>query len=373
MKAGASSSNLCIMNQEFVKLDKFDGCNYTRWADKMKFSFIALKIFYVLDPLLALILANPIAAEGEEVDQNEVLELEKQRMIRKEDKTLYCGHINNSLLDRLYDHLHIEEEARNRDKRVNHGSTVHHVQVGNSSNRGSRSGPTKFNLEVNHDKFRKLGLSKRTRKCQVCRETDHYARECKMRKSGSDDVIVVNGEIADLVAHVHLDDDNFDIRSKLNIGRRHIDLGSHWRDLQLEVRRDRYSRSKLLFQNLQILFKVDFDQGFKGLRLSSFARVLEFIKFEVELQGAQGDREAGVFQVSNDDTAVAQRRLEDKQLEEKTNTDCLVNEQENVHLGIKVGANITVTGVPSQEGAEGNVAEKKKVKESMKANPRKLL
>ncbi|GJW10711.1 hypothetical protein Tco_1576538 [Tanacetum coccineum] len=51
--------------------------------------------------------------------------------------------------------------------------------------------------------------------------------------------------------------------------------------------------------------------------------------FEVELQGAQRDREAEVFQ------------------------------QEKVHLGIKVGAN-TVTRVPGQEGAEGNVAEKKK-------------
>ncbi|GJY47154.1 hypothetical protein Tco_0436217 [Tanacetum coccineum] len=95
--------------------------------------------------------------------------------------------------------------------------------------------------------------------------------------------------------------------------------------------------------------------------------------FEVELQGAQGNREAEVFQVSNDDAAVAQRRLEDKQLEEKTNTDCLVKDQEKVHLGIKVGANITVTGVPSQEDAEGNVAEKKKVNESMKANLGKLL
>ncbi|GJU69514.1 hypothetical protein Tco_1255773 [Tanacetum coccineum] len=47
------------------------------------------------------------------------------------------------------------------------------------------------------------------------------------------------------------------------------------------------------------------------------------------VQGAQGDREAEVFQVSNDDTAVAQRRLEDKQPEEKTNTNCLVKEQEN--------------------------------------------
>ncbi|GJX31249.1 zinc finger, CCHC-type containing protein [Tanacetum coccineum] len=95
--------------------------------------------------------------------------------------------------------------------------------------------------------------------------------------------------------------------------------------------------------------------------------------FEVELQRAQRDRKAKVFQVSNDDAAVAQRRLEDKQLEEKTNTDCLVKEQEKVHLGIMVRANIMVTGVHVQEGAEGYVAEKKKVKESMKANLGKLL
>ncbi|GKE21836.1 hypothetical protein Tco_1433348 [Tanacetum coccineum] len=75
--------------------------------------------------------------------------------------------------------------------------------------------------------------------------------------------------------------------------------------------------------------------------------------FEVELQGAQGDRETEVFQVSNDDAAVTQRWLEDKQPEEKTNTDCLVKEWEKVYLGIKVGANITVTGVPSQKDAEG--------------------
>ncbi|GJZ46211.1 copia-like retrotransposon [Tanacetum coccineum] len=101
MDVGASSSNLRIMNQEFVKLDKFDRCNYTRWADKMKFLLIVLKIFYVLDPLLAPSPVNP--AEGEEVDQNEVLELEKQRMIRRENETLCCGHIKNSLSDRLYD------------------------------------------------------------------------------------------------------------------------------------------------------------------------------------------------------------------------------------------------------------------------------
>nr|GEW76037.1 LETM1-like protein [Tanacetum cinerariifolium] len=38
--------------------------------------------------------------------------------------------------------------------------------------------------------------------------------------------------------------------------------------------------------------------------------------------------ETGVHEVSNNDTAVAQRRLEDQQPEEKTNTDCLVKEQE---------------------------------------------
>nr|GEV95939.1 hypothetical protein [Tanacetum cinerariifolium] len=73
--------------------------------------------------------------------------------------------------------------------------------------------------------------------------------------------------------------------------------------------------------------------------------------FEVELHGAQGDREAEGFQFSNDDTVVTQRQLEDKQLEDKTNTDCLVNDQEKVHLGINVGANITVTRVPGQKGA----------------------
>nr|GEX95852.1 ribonuclease H-like domain-containing protein [Tanacetum cinerariifolium] len=49
--------------------------------------------------------------------------------------------------------------------------------------------------------------------------------------------------------------------------------------------------------------------------------------FEVELHGAQGNRETEDFQVSNDDVAVAYRRLQDKQLEEKTNMDCLVNKQ----------------------------------------------
>ncbi|GKA28457.1 hypothetical protein Tco_0714625 [Tanacetum coccineum] len=62
------------------------------------------------------------------------------------------------------------------------------------------------------------------------------------------------------------------------------------------------------------------------------------IWFEVELYGAQGDREAEVFQVSNDATAVAQRRLEDKQPKEKTNTDCLIKKQKKEYqTGWKTG------------------------------------
>ncbi|GKB68496.1 zinc finger, CCHC-type containing protein [Tanacetum coccineum] len=68
--------------------------------------------------------------------------------------------------------------------------------------------------------------------------------------------------------------------------------------------------------------------------------------FEVELQGAQGDHEAEVFQVSNDDTAVAQRRLEDKKPEEKTNTDYLVKEQVKEY---QIGWNIK-TVIQQQNG-----------------------
>ena len=41
-----------LTNQDLVKLDRFNGTNFTRWQDKLKFLLTSLKIFYVYDPEL---------------------------------------------------------------------------------------------------------------------------------------------------------------------------------------------------------------------------------------------------------------------------------------------------------------------------------
>ncbi|GJR76540.1 hypothetical protein Tco_0088905 [Tanacetum coccineum] len=68
--------------------------------------------------------------------------------------------------------------------------------------------------------------------------------------------------------------------------------------------------------------------GFKqlGPRVETRVHGVQIEKQVRFKQLGQGNREAEVFHVSNDDAAVAKRRLEDKQLEEKTYTDCLVKE-----------------------------------------------
>ena len=83
-----------MMNQDFVKLDKFDGSNFICWQDKMKFLLTALKIFYVLDPNLQPI-PNPTLEDTEQ--------LKEQRIKREEDELVCKGHILNTLSDRLYD------------------------------------------------------------------------------------------------------------------------------------------------------------------------------------------------------------------------------------------------------------------------------
>ncbi|PWA90613.1 Transcription factor, K-box [Artemisia annua] len=59
------------------------------------------------------------------------------------------------------------------------------------------------------------------------------------------------------------------------IGRRHIGLRSHQRDLKSEVIRESDTGGR---RYLQVLFKVDLNQRFKGLRLSSYCKSLGFIK-----------------------------------------------------------------------------------------------
>ena len=82
------------MNQDFVKLDRFDGTNFTCWKDKLMFLLTALKIAYVLDPNLSK-LPEPTDNDS---DQHKA-ECKK----RKEDEVVCMGHILNILSDCLYD------------------------------------------------------------------------------------------------------------------------------------------------------------------------------------------------------------------------------------------------------------------------------
>ena len=83
-----------INQQDPVKLNQFDGTNFIRWNDKMKFHLTTLKVFYVLDPNL-----QPLAEPTPE--DTDLIKEEKKK--RAEDELVCRGHILNSLTDRLYD------------------------------------------------------------------------------------------------------------------------------------------------------------------------------------------------------------------------------------------------------------------------------
>ena len=91
MMEGASDvSALKMLNHKLVKLDRFDGTNFSRWKDKMKFLLTALKLFYVLDPNL---MHFPPTSDE---DTNEI---KAQRKKREEDELICRGHILNTLSD----------------------------------------------------------------------------------------------------------------------------------------------------------------------------------------------------------------------------------------------------------------------------------
>uniref|UniRef100_A0A2C9W0R0 Uncharacterized protein n=1 Tax=Manihot esculenta TaxID=3983 RepID=A0A2C9W0R0_MANES len=65
-----------VMNQEFVKLDRFNETNFVRRKDKMLFLLTALKISYVLDPNLPALTpqdTDQVKAECTKWEEDELL------------------------------------------------------------------------------------------------------------------------------------------------------------------------------------------------------------------------------------------------------------------------------------------------------------
>ncbi|XP_020266922.1 uncharacterized protein LOC109842457 [Asparagus officinalis] len=97
------SESIKVMNQDMVKLDRFDRNNFSRWQDKMMFLLTALKISYILKPNLQPIEDPKPSADGKQPTEEEIEEIKKQKAKREEDEVLCRGHILNTLSDRLYD------------------------------------------------------------------------------------------------------------------------------------------------------------------------------------------------------------------------------------------------------------------------------
>ncbi|KAL5582208.1 hypothetical protein UlMin_014650 [Ulmus minor] len=94
MEIETTVSTIKLMNQDLVRLDRFDGSNFTRWQDKLRFLLTTMKIIYILDPDLP-----PLPAPTHK-DTDEVKATRKQR---EDDESICRGHILNALSNRLYD------------------------------------------------------------------------------------------------------------------------------------------------------------------------------------------------------------------------------------------------------------------------------
>ena len=100
MENKSDNMALKIINQDVYKLDKFDGSNFTRWKDKMRFMLTVLNVIYVLNPKL-----EPIR-EPSDKDSDKIV---ADRKKHEEDELVCRGHILGTLSDRVYDmYAHIQ-------------------------------------------------------------------------------------------------------------------------------------------------------------------------------------------------------------------------------------------------------------------------
>ncbi|PKI62897.1 hypothetical protein CRG98_016734 [Punica granatum] len=83
-----------VMNQEFVKLNRFDDKNFNRWKDKMLFLLTVLNVAYVLDPNL-----QPLEDPAPEATPEEIAKVAELKKKRKKDKFTCREHIINTLSD----------------------------------------------------------------------------------------------------------------------------------------------------------------------------------------------------------------------------------------------------------------------------------
>ena len=84
-----------LFNPDMIKLDRFDGTNFTRWKDKLIFFLTELGVAYLL-----LDVKLPVIPAPSDDDTDEIKAVRKKR---EEDEVRCRGLILNALSDRLYD------------------------------------------------------------------------------------------------------------------------------------------------------------------------------------------------------------------------------------------------------------------------------